>query len=91
MVESAFGAHLHNTGSPECRIHYWRNGTHEVDFVLDRGERLAAIGVRSGTMPGKVRGMEAFRKSFSDCRQLLIGDRGIPLAEFLSYPTEHWL
>lgn len=90
MVESAVGAHLHNTASPDCRLHYWRDGTNEVDFVLERGTRLVAIEVKSGTVPDKVRGIEAFQKNFGDCRQLLIGDGGIPLAEFLSYPAEHW-
>jgi len=91
MVESAVGAHLNNTASQDCRLHYWRDGTNEVDFVLERGERLAAIEVKSGTAPGMARGMAAFQKSFGDCRQLLIGDGGIPLAEFLSYPADHWL
>jgi len=91
MVESAVGAHLHNTASADCRLHYWRDGTHEVDFVLERARRLTAIEVKSGTVPGELRGMKAFQESFGDCRQLLIGDGGIPLAEFLSYPAEHWL
>ena len=91
MVESAVGAHLYNTASPDCLLHYWRNGTHEVDYVLERGERLAAIEVKSGTVPGKVAGIDAFAREFGDCRRLLIGDGGIPLAEFLSYPAEHWL
>lgn len=90
MVESAVGAHLHNTASPDCRLYYWRDGTHEVDFVLERGARLVAVEVKSGAVPGKARGMEAFRKGFGECRQLLVGDGGIPLAEFLSYPAEHW-
>lgn len=90
MVESAVGAHLHNTASPDCRLHYWRDGTHEVDFVLERGARLTAIEVKSGAVPGELRGMKAFQNSFGDCRQLLIGDGGIPLAEFLSFPAEHW-
>ncbi|MET0089020.1 MAG: ATP-binding protein [Candidatus Thiodiazotropha sp.] len=91
MVESAVGAHLHNTASPECHIHYWRDGTNEVDFVLERGERLAAVEVKSNTVLEKNRGMSEFQKNFGDCRQLLIGDGGIPLAEFLSYPADHWL
>lgn len=92
MVESAVGAHLHNTASPDCRLHYWRDGTHEVDFVLERGGRLVAIEVKSGTVPGKVAGIDAFVRGFGDCRRLLVGDGGgIPLAEFLSYPAEHWL
>ncbi|WIM05042.1 MAG: ATP-binding protein [Candidatus Nitricoxidivorans perseverans] len=90
MVESAVGAHLHNSASPDCRLHYWRDGTNEVDFVLERGAKLVALEVKSGAVPNKVRGMEAFRKGFGDCRQLLIGDGGVPLAEFLSYPAEHW-
>ena len=91
MVESLVGAHLHNTAPPDCHTHYWRNGTDEVDFVLERGERLVAIEVKSGTAPGIARGIDAFQNEFGNCRQLLIGDRGIPLAEFLSYPAEHWL
>lgn len=91
VVESAVGAHLCNTASSDCNIYYWRDGTNEVDFVLERGARLVAIEVKSGTVPGRIRGMEAFRKGFGDCRQLLIGDGSIPLAEFLSYPAEHWL
>lgn len=90
MVESAVGAHLHNTASPDCRIYYWRDGTNEVDFVLERGARLVAIEVKSGGVPARIVGMDAFVRGFGECRQVLIGDGGIPLAEFLSYPAEHW-
>ncbi len=91
MVESAVGAHLHNTAAPDCRLHYWRDGTNEVDFVLERGTRLAAIEVKSGTVPAQLRGLDAFERAFGACRRLTVGDGGIPLAEFLSYPAEHWL
>jgi len=90
MVESAVGAHLANTATPDCRLHYWRDGTNEVDFVLERGQRLVAIEVKSGSVPNKLVGMDAFAKNFGACRRLLIGDGGIPLAELLSYPAEHW-
>lgn len=90
VVESAVGAHLANTATPECRLYYWRDGTHEVDFVLERGQRLVAIEVKSGSVPNKLAGMDAFAKNFGACRRLLIGDGGIPLAELLSYPAEHW-
>lgn len=91
MVESAVGAHLHNSASADCRLYYWRDGTNEVDFVLERGERLVAIEVKSGTVPGKLPGLDVFARSFGDCRRHVIGDGGIPIAEFLSYPAEHWL
>jgi hypothetical protein len=90
MVESAVGAHLCNTATPECEVYYWRDGTNEVDFVLERGTRLVAIEVKSGAVPEKLAGMDAFVRGFGACRQLLIGDGGLPLAEFLSYPAEHW-
>lgn len=90
VVESIVGAHLHNTAAPDCRLHYWRDGTDEVDFVLERGQRLVAIEVKSGAVPAQLRGLAAFEREFGACRHLLIGDSGIPLAEFLSYPAEHW-
>ena len=40
LTESAVGAHLYNTASTVTRLHYWRDGPHEVDFVLQRGPRL---------------------------------------------------
>lgn len=91
LVESVVGAHLQNTGHPECSVHYWRDGADEVDFVLERGRRLVAIEVKSGQTPGPVSGLNAFAEAFGDCRKLLVGTGGIPLVEFLSYPAEHWL
>ncbi|MBA3032573.1 MAG: ATP-binding protein [Gammaproteobacteria bacterium] len=90
VVESAVGAHLHNTATSDCRLHYWRDGTNEVDFVLERGQRLVAIEVKSGAVPAQLHGLDAFEREFGTCRHLLIGHGGIPLAEFLSYPAEHW-
>jgi uncharacterized protein len=52
MVESAVGAHLlakhlgHRSIHPT--IHYWRDGTKEVDFVLQDWSELFALEVKSG-------------------------------------------
>jgi len=91
MVESAVGAHLQNTGHPECRLYYWRDGSDEVDFILERGRKLTAIEVKSGPTTKPASGLDAFTAAFGACRKLLVGEGGIPLAEFLSYPAEHWL
>ena len=48
LVESAVGAHLFNTAPPNLSMSYWRDGPHEVDFVLRRGPRVAGIEVKSG-------------------------------------------
>lgn len=91
LVESAVGAHLYNTGHPDCRLHYWRESSREVDFVIERGRKLTAIEVKSGPSSGHAGGLDVFEENFGKCRKLLVGDGGIPLVEFLSYPAKHWL
>lgn len=91
LVESAVGAHLYNTGHPDCRLYYWRESSREVDFVIERGKKLTAIEVKSGPVSGHASGLDVFSENFGKCRKLLVGDGGIPLVEFLSYPAEHWL
>jgi hypothetical protein len=91
VVESAIGAHLHNTGYPDCQLYYWRDSPREVDFVIERGRKLTAIEVKSGPASGHAGGLDVFADNFGKCRKLLVGDGGIPLVEFLSYPAEHWL
>lgn len=91
QVESAVGAHLHNTGYPDCQLYYWRESPYEVDFVIERGKRLTAIEVKSGSASGHVGGLDEFENNFGNCRKLLVGEGGIPLVEFLAYPAEHWL
>ena len=91
LAESAVGAHLCNTGRPEIKVYYWREGHHEVDFVLKRGPRLVRVEVRNGpghgSSPG---GLDRFQGEFDPARTLLVGGQGIPLEEFLSYPATDW-
>ncbi len=91
LVESAVGAHLYNTGHPDCNLYYWRESSREVDFVIERGKKLTAIEVKSGPASGHASGLDVFEENFGKCRKLLVGEGGIPLVEFLSYPAEHWL
>ncbi len=90
IVESAVGAHLHNTAGRKARLYHWREGPHEVDFVLSRGPNLKGIEVKSGAGAGKRRGRAAFRERFPGARTLLVGARGVPLEEFLSHPAVYW-
>ena len=51
LVESAVGAHLANAAMRgEHTLHYWREGNHEVDFVVKRGRRIVAIDLRRGAL-----------------------------------------
>ena len=92
LVESAVGAHLFNSGAHETRLHYWRHRGREVDFVLARGPRLAAVEVKSGARrAGSASGLDEFRQRFDGAHAILVGDGGIPLSEFLSAPAPEWL
>lgn len=90
LVESAVGAHLFNTGMPDTRLHYWRESPHEVDFVLERARRLISIEVKSGVRHSTAGGQSAFEKRFTPEQSLLVGEKGIPLDEFLSQPARYW-
>ena len=94
VVESAVGAHLYNTASLDIRVLYWRDGAREVDFVLQRGPKLIAIEVKSGTARRTdSRTLDAFATRFGGSaalRCLLVGSDGIPLNEFLTAPAATW-
>lgn len=91
LVESAVGAHLFNTAVDDCQVQYWRESPDEVDFVLTNGRKLVAIEVKSGTSFAPPKGLSVFAGKYIEARQLIIGEGGVPLAEFLSRPTEEWL
>lgn len=90
IVESAVGAHLLNTATSDIRVHYWRDGQHEVDFVLRRGPRLVGIEVKSGPIRRSPRGLETFEERFRPQRILVVGEGGVPLNEFLAAPAGYW-
>jgi len=89
-MESAVGAHLYNTGIPDINLHYWRKSPHEVDFVLVKGRKLVGIEVKSSLYHDCHGGLLAFEKEFFPEKAFLVGGQGIPLAEFLGQPADHW-
>lgn len=91
LVESTVGAHLINTASTDCQVHYWRESPMEVDFVLTNGRKILAIEVKSGVKFATPKGLDTFVGKFANARPLIIGEGGISLPEFLIYPAEYWL
>jgi uncharacterized protein len=91
LVESAVGAHLINTAEDRCEVQYWRESPDEVDFVLTNGRKLLAIEVKSGAKYASPKGLEAFSGKFREAKQLIVGEGGVPLQEFLSRPANDWL
>ena len=92
LVESAIGAALVNgLKGTQAELFYWSSRNREVDFVLQRGENLVAIEVKSNLRKTSLPGIEAFSKEFRVKRKLLVGAQGIPLQEFFVTPPEKWL
>lgn len=91
LVESAIGAHLLNERSEDTNLCYWRDGTYEVDFVISRGNQLAAVEVKSSTDSIPARGLAEFCKRNPNAKKVLVGGDGISIADFLTHPAEHWL
>jgi predicted AAA+ superfamily ATPase len=84
IVENAIGAQLLNRlQGAEWSVTYWRDGNKEVDFVVRRGSRLWGIEIKSGR-PGKLSGMEAFRRRYPKAGAWLIGAEGIALETFFA-------
>jgi uncharacterized protein len=91
LVESAVGAHLANAAAAgECDLFYWREGNHEVDFVVRVGRTLTAIEVKSSRSRDMQPGLTAFAEAFTAARTLLVGGDGIPVEEFLLAPVARW-
>jgi len=91
MVESAVGAHLANTASPSTSVKYWRDGNHEVDFVLHWGPFVVGIEVKSGARRARLPGLSEFDRRVRPTATFVVGESGVPLHEFLALPAEHWL
>jgi hypothetical protein len=92
LTESAVGAHLANAeAAGTCTVSYWREGNHEVDFVVQAGRRVTAIEVKSGRTPLAHAGTAAFAAAFRVHRTLLVGADGIRVEEFLAQPVSHWV
>jgi uncharacterized protein len=91
LVESAVGAHLINTASDDCAVHYWRESPDEVDFVLSKAGRLTAIEVKSGAKFATPKGLAVFTGHYKQARPMVVGVGGVPLAEFLTIPADSWL
>lgn len=83
IVESAVGSHLINHSfSQNFTVHYWRERSDEVDFIIERKGRVIALEIKNNTKVS-TQGMSAFKASFRPDKILLIGKGGLPWEEFL--------
>lgn len=82
-AESAIGVHLMNHSiNAGFKLHYWREGNYEIDFVLATRDSAVALEVKSGVKQ-RISGLGEFKKRFPDTKIYLVGDDGISIEEFL--------
>lgn len=63
--------------TPDARVSTWRTSAGlEVDFVVEHGDHLIGVEVKSGTVlrPADRRGLLAFHDEFPDARLLILAD-----------------
>lgn len=83
LVESSVGAHLLNHAiSERYNLRYWREGNNEVDFILEKGDKVIGLEVKSGASADN-EGMGIFNEKFHPDKMLLVGTGGIPYEDFL--------
>ncbi len=83
LVESSIGAHLMNYAAMErFNLYYWREKSDEVDFIIERGEKIIGVEVKSGHRTTN-KGMAIFATKFNPEKVIVVGSGGIPIEEFL--------
>jgi predicted AAA+ superfamily ATPase len=92
VVENAVGAHILNDtcSSPRITLTYWNKGNYEVDFVVQRGEDIVALEIKSGR-PVKSVGLSLFKKAYPTAKMIIVGSGGIPLEVFFNSHVEDLL
>jgi predicted AAA+ superfamily ATPase len=83
FAESAVGAHLINSSIKyNFNVYYWNNSSYEVDYVIEKNDKVIALEVKSGHDSFN-KGLALFDKEFHPNRLFIIGTAGIPFADFL--------
>lgn len=84
-LESCIGSHLLNYSRIDgFDLFYWREGIHEVDFIIKMGSKILAIEVKSSIM-GKTSGLKKFLEKSKKATGIIIGHSEKELEEFLSH------
>jgi len=87
-VEQAAGAYLLNRARINAyELAYWRDGNDEVDFILEKGEKIIALEINTGKATFH-KGIERFNKKYQPYKNVLISAEAMPWEEFLKLDIE---
>ncbi|MCL2040971.1 MAG: ATP-binding protein [Bacteroidales bacterium] len=84
IAESAVGTHLlGNAITENYKLYYWREGDCEIDFVIEYGEKILGLEVKSGVSTQN-KGIGKFLSQYPAAKTMFVGTGGIPIEEFLN-------
>ncbi len=90
-VESAVGAYLLSIEEElGYKVHYWREKSDEVDYIIAYEGDCLALEVKSGRR-GLNSGLPKFNNIFHPKRSLVIGTQGIAIEDFLTCDIEEFI
>lgn len=82
--ESAIGAHIVSQAFVDrYDVYYWREGNDEVDYILQKKNKVIAVEVKSNH-ERHTSGLEKFKDKFHPDNILLVGPEGMSAEDFLS-------
>ena len=61
-----------------------------MDFVLQRGERVVPIEVKTSRVRGAAAALSRFSQTFGTQPGIVVGPGGVALEDFLSEPASVW-
>lgn len=87
LVEVGVGAYIINEAIKEgFDIYYWREKNYEVDYVVKRGKKLAAIEVKTTRRRMSLVGLSLFKKRYLSAKEIIVGPGGVEIEDFLKLP-----
>ena len=82
--ESAIGAHIVSQAFVDrYNVYYWREGNDEVDYILQKKNKIIAVEVKSNH-ESHTTGLAKFKEKFHPDNILLVGPEGMSAEDFLS-------
>lgn len=85
VFESAVGAYIVSQAfEHRYDVYYWRDGNDEVDYIIRKRDRIAAIEVKSNSERYN-KGLGRFTEMFHPASSLVVGEGGMKPEEFLSH------
>ncbi len=88
IIESTIGAHLVNKADEgNYKVYYWRHRNEEVDFVLQKGNKIIGIEVKSG-QSRSTKGMASFKAKYNPYKILLTGTSGLHWKDLIKINPE---